>query len=78
MNNNKVAVLAAFMGACIEEWEWKSEADHCHVQHAIRACCGTLFCVCVFVAHGLVSRVQLAPRPVLREREDHWSARLKK
>lgn len=37
MNNNKAAVLAAFIGTCMEEWEWKSETGHRHVRHAIRA-----------------------------------------
>lgn len=43
MNNNKRAVLAAFKVVCVYEREWKSEAGHCYVQHAISACYGTLF-----------------------------------
>lgn len=63
---------------CGKEQEWKSEAGHCYVQHAISACYGTLFACVYLLERDPVSRVQLAPRPVLNESEDRWSASLKK
>lgn len=48
MNNNKLVVLAAFIVVCGEQW--KAEAGHRYVQHAISACYGTLF-ACAYLLH---------------------------
>lgn len=61
MNNNKRAALAAFIKTR-DEWEWKAETADCCVRGAIKCLLWNFVCVCTLAAHGLASRVQLAPR----------------
>lgn len=48
MNNNKLAVLIAFVGMCGKKREYKAEAGHCCVQRTISDCYGTLF-ACMYL-----------------------------
>lgn len=75
MNNNKLPALAAFIGTGRSGDGNQKQAFVMSNMSLVLVWNWTS--MCALAAHDLVSRVQLAPRPVLREWEDHWSARLK-